>query len=172
MKNPFRKKKKEEKTFAFRHLGEHAIVSSDLLVAGAENISIGDHSAIGQRCIFFAAGAELTIGKYVIFAPNVTIITGDHRTDIVGEYMRSVTEDKKLPENDQPVVIEDDVWVATGVIILKGVTIGEGSIIAAGAVVTKDVPPYTVYVSKDYQKPRFTPEQIAEHKKILSERAI
>lgn len=97
-------------------------------------------------------------------------MTGDHRTDVVGEYMEQLHDDTKLPENDIDVVIEDDVWVSTGVIILKGVTIGRGSIIAAGAVVTKDVPPYTIYISRDKQKPRFTPEEIAEHERLLKEK--
>lgn len=164
LKNLLHKKRK----INFKTIGHNSFVSPDLLYAGEWNISIGNNSCVGARCIFFAAGAELTIGSNVIFAPNVTIVTGDHRIDIVGEYMRNITETMKLPENDQAVVIEDDVWIATGVIILKGITIGEGSVVAAGAVVTKDIPPYTIYINKNFQKPRFTEEEIIEHKRLLS----
>ena len=76
--------------------------------------------------------------------PDVKIITGDHRTDIAGEYMIKVTDRMKLPENDRPVVIEDDVWIAANTIILPGVTIKKGAIIGAGSVVTKDVMEYNV----------------------------
>ena len=72
-------------------------------------------------------------------------------------------------ENDQPVVIEDDVWCAANVTILKGVTIGRGSIVAAGAVVTQSFPPYSVIggVPAKLLKMRFTPEEIVEHEKML-----
>ena len=67
-----------------------------------------------------------------MFGPNVTIITGNHRTDIIGKTMISVTINEKLPENDENVVINDDVWIGANAIILKGVTIGKGSVVGAG----------------------------------------
>lgn len=71
-------------------------------------------------------------------------------------------------------MIESGCWIGTRAIILKGVTIGKGSIIGAGAVVTKDVPPYSVYVGVPALKvkPRFSDEQIAEHEKLLRERGM
>lgn len=77
--------------------------------------------------------------------PGLTIITGDHRIDIRDKYMDEVTVEEKLPENDQPVIIEEDVWCGANVTILKGVTIGRGSVIAAGAVVTKNVGEYEIW---------------------------
>jgi acetyltransferase-like isoleucine patch superfamily enzyme len=95
---------------------------------------------------------------------------GDHNTSQLGKYMFDVTE--KLPENDVPIIIEDDVWIGTGAIILKGVTIGEGAIVAAGALVIKDVPPYSVVggIPAKVLKLRFTEDQILEHKKNLNVR--
>ena len=58
--------------------------------------------------------------------------------------MYDITDKEKLPDNDEDVFIEDDVWVGANSTILKGVRIGRGAIIAAGAVVNKDVPPYTI----------------------------
>ena len=156
--------------YRFKYLGEHVSIGTNFTYANGGNISIGDHTSIGMNCILFASKAVLPIGGYVMIAPNVTIVTGDHRTDLVGEYMSNVTEEMKLPSNDQKVVIEDDVWVGTGAIILKGVTIGRGSIIGAGAVVTKDVAPYTIYINAHHQKPRFTAEQIVEHECLLKEK--
>lgn len=81
------------------------------------------------------------------------------------KYIIDVTDAEKLPEHDAPVVIEDDVWCGANVTILKGVTIGHGSVVAAGAVVTKSCPPYSIIggVSAKIIKKRFTPEQIKEH---------
>jgi len=75
---------------------------------------------------------------------NVTIIGGDHNASVVGKFMYDYEVQEKRPEDDQDVIIEDDVWIGTGAIILKGVRLGRGSIVAAGALVRKDVLPYTI----------------------------
>ena len=88
----------------------------------------------------------------------------------VNEYDKvKMTVDDKLPENDMPVVIEDDVWCGANVTILKGVTIGRGSVIAAGAVVTQSFPPYSIIggVPAKLLKRRFTEEQAKENDRIL-----
>lgn len=74
-----------------------------------------------------------------------------------------------MPENDAAVVIEDDVWTGGNVMILKGVTIGRGSVIAAGAVVTKSCTPYSIIggVPAKVLKMRFTPEEIEQHERII-----
>ena len=154
----------------FRFKGEDSYIPDDFIALGKSNISIGMGTVIGMRNIIFSTRATVKIGSYVMTGPDVKIITGDHRTDIVGEYMIKVTDRMKLPENDRPVVIEDDVWIGSGVTILKGVTIGRGSIISAGAVVRKDVPPYTVYYSHGNTRPRFTALQIEEHERLLREK--
>ncbi|MBR4265592.1 MAG: CatB-related O-acetyltransferase [Bacteroidales bacterium] len=138
-------------------------------IKGLENLSIGEGSSIPKGSTIYCTKATLTIGKKVIFGPNPTIITGDHRINIIGKYMIDVSDEEKLPENDLPVVIEDDVWVGANVTILKGVTIGRGSVIAAGAVVTKSCKPYSIIggVPAKLIKMRFTPEQIIEHEKQL-----
>ena len=91
-----------------------------------------------------AAAAPLEIKGHFMSGP-VTIITGVHRTDIRDKFMDEVTVAEKVPENDLPVVIEEDVWCGANVTILKGVTTGKGSIIAAGAVVTRNVGEYEIW---------------------------
>lgn len=132
---------------------------------GLWNLSVGEGASIPKGSVFYCTKAPLTIGKKVIFGPRPTIITGDHRTDLIGRYIIDITDNDKLPENDAPVVIEDDVWCGANVTILKGVTIGRGSVVAAGAVVTKSFPPYSIIggVPAKLLKMRFTPEQIKEH---------
>lgn len=110
---------------------------------GLDNLSVGDGSSIPKGATIYCTEAPLTIGKNVIFGPNPTIITGDHRVDVPCIYISESNEKKK--ENDRPVIIEDDVWCGANVIILKGVTIGKGAIVAAGSVVTRDIPPCEVW---------------------------
>ena len=141
-------------------------MSSD--IKGLWNLSIGDYSSIPKGSILYCTEAPLIIGKKVIFGPRPTIITGDHRIDVIGKYI--MDSDDKLPENDMLVRIEDDVWCGANVTILKGVTIGRGSVVAAGAVVTKSCPPYSIIggVPAKVLKRRFTDKQIIEHDILLS----
>lgn len=106
---------------------------------GLYNLSVGDYTSIPKGSIFYCTEAPLVIGSRVTFGPRPTIITGDHRIDVIGQYIQENIV--KKPENDAPVVIEDDVWIGANVTILKGVTIGKGAVVAAGSVVTKNTPP-------------------------------
>lgn len=156
---------------AMKHCGKGVYIrpmSSDF--KGIENLSVGDGTSIPKGSTFYCTNAPLTIGKKVIFGPHPTIITGDHRIDIIGKHIIDVADEEKLPENDLPVVIEDGVWCGANVTILKGVTIGRGSVVAAGAVVTKSCAPYSIIggVPAKLIKMRFTPEEIIEHEKQLA----
>lgn len=165
---------------AMRHCGEGVYMRpSQSDMKGLHNLSVGDGTSIPKGSVFYCTQALLTIGKKVIFGPRPTIITGDHRIDIIGKYIIDVTDEEKksLKINDNgnvngnpydlPVVIEDDVWVGANVTILKGVTIGRGSVVAAGAVVTRSCPPYSIIggVPAKVLKMRFTPEEIEEHER-------
>ena len=151
---------------AMKYCGKHVYLlpsSSDF--KGLWNMSVGDYTSIPKGSVFYCTEASLTIGKKVIFGPHPTIITGDHRIDVVGKYIMDSNE--KLPENDAPVVIEDDVWIGANVTILKGVTIGRGSVVAAGAVVTKSCSPYSIIggVPAKVLKMRFSAEAIKIHER-------
>ena len=137
---------------------------------GLENLSIGNNVSIPKGSTFFCTEAPLSIGNNVIFGPNPTIITGDHRIDVIGEYI--INSKQKLKENDLPVIIEDDVWIGANVTILKGVTISKGSVVAAGAVVTKSFPAYSIIggVPAKFLKSRFSTDDIIEHEAIISKR--
>ena len=102
-----------------------------------------------------------------MFGPNVTIMGGDHNISEIGEYMFDVKN--KLPENDVKVIIEDDVWVASNSIILKGVKVGKGSIIAAGSLVLNDVPEYSIVGGAPAKllKKRFSKDDLIKHKKKI-----
>ena len=134
------------------------------------HISLGNCVSIGDNSLFLTSIAKINIGNYVMFGPNATIVTGNHRIDVLGEYMYNVTD--KLPEDDTDVNIEDDVWVGANVIILKGVTVGRGSVIAAGSLVNKDVEPYSIYAGVPARliRKRFSAEEIIKHEAALKDK--
>lgn len=134
---------------------------------GLSNLSLGNNVSIPRFAHIFCTDASLTIGDNVIFGPAPTIVTGDHRIDVIGKPIFLSYD--KLPENDAPVIIEDDVWVGAHVTILKGVTIGRGSVIAAGGVINKSTPPYSISggVPAKTIRFRFTIDEILEHEKAL-----
>ena len=129
---------------SFKKCGKRVRVSSQCSFVGIENITVGENCFFGKGTLIMSTKAQVFIGNDVMIAPNVTIVTGDHRTDIIDKPMMSVSDEEKLPENDQDVIFEGDNWIGTGVVILKGVTIGKGAVIAAGSVVNKDVQPYAI----------------------------
>lgn len=131
---------------SFAACGENVMLGRRSEVTGAENIYIGHDVYLGPGATLLTTRAEIHIGDYVMSGPNLTVITGDHRTDILDRPMMMLTDEDKLPENDQDVVIGDDVWMGSGVTILKGVHVADHCVIAAGAVVTKDVgPDYSIW---------------------------
>lgn len=156
----------------FGACGKHVDLGKKAEFYGTENIYIGNNVSIGEGSIFLSTRADIHIGNNVMLAPHVTIVTGDHRVDLVGRTMKSVTDGEKKKENDQPVIIEGDNWIGANAIILKGVTIGEGAVVGAGAVVTRSVEPYSCVAGVPAKKMfmRFTAEEINEHKQLLKER--
>jgi len=133
------------------------------------NIFVGHDVSLGRNPILLATRSRIQIGNHVMFGPEVTIRGGNHRIDMVGRFMTSIEDTEKRIEDDQGVVIEDDVWVGTRAIILHGVTIGRGSVIGAGAVVTKSVPPYAIAAGVPARVVRFRwdTNTILEHEKAL-----
>lgn len=158
-----------------KHCGKGVYIrpmSSD--IKGLWNLSVVDGTSIPKGSIIYCTDAPCIIGKKVLFGPRPTIITGDHRIDILGKYITDVTVEEKFVDGvnvyDQPVVIEDGVWCGANVTILKGVTIGRGSVVAAGAVVTKSFPPYSIIggIPAKLIKMRFTEEEIKKNENDLS----
>lgn len=133
-----------------------------------QNIYIGNNVFIPNGSTFLSSNAKIIIGNNVMFGPNVVIVTGNHRIDVIGKYLIDVKEKRK--QDDEDVVISNDVWVGMNTIILKGVHIGEGSVIGAGSIITKDIPPYSIVTNASGTKirARFTEEEIIAHKKKLN----
>src|SRR5690606_10198074 len=134
-----------------------------------EEITFGNNIFINNN--FHISARNLNIGNDVLIGPNVVIECDDHIYDVIGKTMFELRKQRKISS----VRIENDVWIGANVTILKNTVIGEGAIIGAGSVVTKNIPPYTIAVGLPCRpfKPRFNPSQLKEHlHKIKSDKNI
>ncbi len=102
-----------------------------------EGLVVGDRSNVGPFCYLGASGG-IEIGRDVMMGPGVALFAENHVFDRTDIPMR------QQGVRRQRIVVEDDCWLASGSVVLAGVRIGRGSIIAAGSVVTKDVPPFSI----------------------------
>jgi maltose O-acetyltransferase len=150
-----------------RFLRSADIVNSRTNVSAVE---IGDHSVIGGRLLVFPDGGRIRIGRQCFIGPETRIWSGDaveigdrvlvsHGVNIHDSIAHSLSAQERhqhfiaiLQQGNgalgnvrkAPVIIEDDAWIGFNATVMKGVRIGRGAVIAAGAVVTKDVPPFTI----------------------------
>ncbi|WP_200974985.1 DapH/DapD/GlmU-related protein [Echinicola sp. 20G] len=120
-------------------VGNYAIIRPTNLYGGEPGIGlkVGNNSSIGHYAYIGCSG-YIEIGDNVMMSPRVSIYSENHNFD-----------DTESPMMEQGVTrsfakIEDDCWIASNSIILAGVTVGKGSVVAAGSVVTKDIPPYSI----------------------------
>lgn len=133
-------------------IGEHTHIKGELDCDYGGKLKIGNWSYVGHLSRILSWDS-VSIGNYVLISHMVDIIDSDTHTVNVKErraHIESILGGKDYPKTEsrvgesKPIVIEDDVWIGLKATILKGVRIGQGAIIAAGAVVTKDVEPWTV----------------------------
>ncbi|MBN8861162.1 MAG: CatB-related O-acetyltransferase [Sphingobacteriales bacterium] len=152
------------------HAGRRVRIWAKHTIKIGRDFYIGRDSQIESDCI---------IGDFVIFGNKVAVVGRyDHHYQQVGVPIRHAMEIRDQDYNwkgveSGPTMIGDDVWVGYGSIIMSGVHIGNGAIIAAGSLVVKDVEPYAIYggVPAKKLKDRFsTLEDQVEHARILSER--
>jgi acetyltransferase-like isoleucine patch superfamily enzyme len=100
-------------------------------------VVIEDRAYIGHRCLLYGT-AGLRVGQDVLMANDVQLICGNHT------FARRDVPIRAQPPEGHPIVIEDDVWLGASTIVLGGVTVGTGSVVGAGAVVTRSLPPYSI----------------------------
>lgn len=134
-------------------------------------ITIGNNFYIGR---YSQIECDAEIGDNVIFANNVALVGRyDHHYQQIGKPTRLAMQIREKDYNwkglDSKVIIEDDVWIGFGAIIMSGVKIGKGSVVAAGAVVTKDVEPYTIVGGNParFICNRFSADEIREHEEKI-----
>lgn len=121
----------------FGSVGERTVLLPPFHAGFGSNVYIGD-DFFGNVNLTFVDDVEIRIGDGVMIAPAVTLTTTGHpvHPDRREDYRRF----------SEPIVIEDKVWIGSNVVVLPGVRIGCGSVIGAGSVVSRDIPPMTVAV--------------------------
>ena len=138
MANILRKVRGAYLTNLLHRYGSKGRVAGDTRIVNPERIYIGNESYINGGMIRASNNARITIGDNCMISYGVHIRTDTHVYDDPSVPMRL----QGTAESD--ITIEDDVWIGYGAQIMAGLTVGQGSIVGAGAVVTKDVPPFTV----------------------------
>ena len=117
-------------------LGDYSVIESFACINNAVgDVIIGDHTRIGLHNTIIG---PVIIGSHVNFAQGITVTALNHNFE---------DSEKRIDEqgvNTSAVIIEDDIWIGANAVVLPGVTIGHHSVVAAGAVVTKDVPPHSL----------------------------
>ena len=130
-------------------IGDDCRVYGSILSQAGGTVTIGDHCCIYERSIVGSV-SDIRIGNCVIISNHVHIYDNNNHPTDPGKRHEMCMNGFEGPawswqhSKSAPIVIEDDVWIGEYSLILKGVTIGKGAIVAAHAVVTKDVPPFTI----------------------------
>jgi maltose O-acetyltransferase len=114
-----------------------ARLCSSVRIITSGRLVIGTDTFIGHQVLIAGGDASIVIGSYCDIAPRVTIVSGSHEISHVGPRAAGRGRSK-------PIVIEDGVWIGAGSVILGGVRIGRHSVIGAGSVVVRDIPPNSV----------------------------
>lgn len=155
----------------FPNVNENAIIPHDLHVTNPENLIMEEHSSIGWGGVINNPRLKVIFKRWAFCGPQIFISTGNH-ISVVGIPTIMISERMKQDydlstQND--VVINEDVWIGARVMILQGVNIGRGAIIAGGSVVKKDVLPYSLYagIPAKFIKFKWTIDEILKHEKIL-----
>jgi acetyltransferase-like isoleucine patch superfamily enzyme len=119
---------------------ETALVHPPFYCTYGLGIELGERTFVGQACSFLDLGG-ITIGDRVLISPKVTLVTEGHPVEPAERYSYLTVA---------PIVIEARAWIGAAATILPGVTVGHDSIVGAGTVVAKDVPPLTVVTGTGY----------------------
>lgn len=135
-------------------------------------VTVGKRSYGRLNVLSFAGKGHLQVGNFVSIASNVWFLLDvEHHMNHISTYpfkVKLLGTEKAEAFSKGEIVVDDDVWIGFGATILSGVHVGQGAIIAAGAVVTKDVPPYAIVggVPAKIIRYRFEPELVKELQRI------
>lgn len=161
-KNYFGYKRKQ-----FGYIAKDVQLTPPMVFSNPQNVFLYGDNGLCNASIY-TTNAKFIMKPHSGAAEGLRVTTGNHAM-IVGRFYRTITEDEKPEGLDKDVIVESDVWIGRCVTLLSGVHLGRGSIIAAGAVVSKDVPPYAVAggVPAKVIKFKWSIDQILEHESIL-----
>ena len=131
---------------SYQFVEKTAIIHPTAVVYNSSNLIMGEKTKIDRGSIIMNTNARFIVKKYSGCAVNLTVITGNH-PQFPGRFYRTISKKKEnldISRYDKDVVVNEDVWIGCNVTLLSGVNIGRCSIVAAGSVVTKSMPPYCI----------------------------
>lgn len=151
---------------SYASIGKHCDLDYEMVTV-PKNIHLEDYTRIQNHLNFISYKGKLIVKKYAAIGAGCTIIPGDHVPTVgVPQYLAGKLH---INDVDGEIIIGEDAWVGAGTILLSHCRIGRGAVVAAGAVVSKPVPPYAVVagIPAKIIATRFSIEQIIEHESIL-----
>jgi len=152
----------------FGYIDKNVEISYPLRISNPKNVFLYDNCHLPANTNISAINAKFIMKANSGAGKGLTIRTGNHAT-IIGRFYRTIREQEKPIGYDHDVIVEEDVWIGCNVTILSGVIVGRGSTIGAGAVLTRSVPPYSVYggIPGKFIKFKWSVEQILQHECVL-----
>lgn len=149
---------------SLKSAGSNFHFDSNSILIDPRFIEVGNNVFFGANTVINTT-VPVIIGNNVMFGPEVMIMGGDHNFSKVGIFMRDVKDGGK----NEPVILENDVWIGSRALILKGVTIGEGVVVGAGSIATKSLPPYSICVGNPCKpiRCRFSTEELKLHIQLI-----
>lgn len=152
----------------FGQYGKNSVVECPTYLENPRTVFLAENARIRRNVTIINSPTEkVIIKRYSVIAAGVTIITNSHRSTVgIPQFLLGASH---INDKSADVTIEEDVWIGANATILAGVTIGRGAIVGACAVVTKDVPPYTLVVGSPARvvRKKFFSEDAIKHEAAL-----
>lgn len=149
-------------------MGKESVLEYPAFIGNPQNVYIKDFVKVRSGISVINSPSEkVIIKKYTVIASNVTFVTNNHKKTVnIPQFYLGASH---MNDKSCDIVVEEDVWIGVGAIILAGAHLGRGCVIGAGTIVNKNIPPYSVVVGPSAKiiKKIFTVEQILEHEKTL-----
>lgn len=155
----------------FPNIDDTTHIGANVKVYNKDNLFMAEDTGLGDNAIIMNKYAKFIVRKHSGFSVNLVVVTGNHPM-IVGRFYRTISkinDHLDISLYDKDIIVEEDVWTGANVTLLSGVHIGRGAIIAAGAVVTKSMPPYCVCAGVPAKpvKVKWSINEIIQHEQAL-----
>ena len=153
-----------------KHMGycdKTATVTFPLNISNPENVFLFEDTKL-ENATILTKNARFIVKKHSACTSGIRVVTGAHERRI-GRFYRTITEAEKKKGLDADVIVEEDCWIGMNVTLLSGVTVGRGATIATGAVITRSIPPYSIWggVPAKFIKFYWTIDEILQHEAAL-----
>ena len=152
---------------ALGYCGKNVILHKPSVCSNPGNLYLYNNTSIMKNWTFLSDTGKFIMKDHSIASTNLVIITGNHNRVLEHTLQESIAN--RLADKEKDIVLEEEVWLGTNVTLLPGITIGRGATVAAGSVVNRDLPPYTLCagIPAKVKKVYWTEEQIIKHEECV-----